>query len=141
MGNDLVYICSPYRGAVERNVEYARQLTRTALESRLIPVVPHLYLTQVLDDERLQERQQGMEAGLELLKHCKYILIGCKYGISSGMKAEIREAQKLGKTILYTEGSRAIMKNGMAQQDPYWWFGLERKEDEQGAGSGEAEKD
>lgn len=140
MRNDLMYICSPYRGEVERNVEYARQLTRTALTSRFIPVVPHLYLTQVLDDEKPLERQQGMAAGMELLKHCEYILIGCKYGISSGMKEEIREAHRLGKTILYAEGS-AIMQNGMAQQDPYWWFGLERKEDEQGAGSGEAEKD
>lgn len=45
-----VYICSPYRakdGAeLDRNIDYAQQLTRQALEAGLAPITPHLYMTQ-----------------------------------------------------------------------------------------------
>ena len=47
-----VYICSPYRakdGAeLDRNIDYAQQLTRQALEAGLAPITPHLYMTQSL---------------------------------------------------------------------------------------------
>lgn len=39
-----------------------------------------------------------MAAGKELLKHCKYILIGSRYGLSAGMLEEIELALK-HKTI------------------------------------------
>lgn len=42
----------------------------------------------------------GLEAGLKLLRPCKHILIGRKYGISEGMKAEIEEAKAAGKKII-----------------------------------------
>ena len=49
-----VYICSPYRakdGAeLDRNIDYAQQLTRQALEAGLAPITPHLYMTQCMDD-------------------------------------------------------------------------------------------
>ena len=35
--NDLAYICSPYRGEIKRNKEYARELTKIAIENGLIP--------------------------------------------------------------------------------------------------------
>lgn len=45
-----VYICSPYRakdGAeLDRNIDYAQQLTRQALEAGLAPITPHLYGTK-----------------------------------------------------------------------------------------------
>ena len=47
-----VYICSPYRakdGAeLDRNIDYAQQLTRQALEAGLAPITPHLYMTQCM---------------------------------------------------------------------------------------------
>lgn len=94
--NKLVYICSPYRGEVERNLQYARELTRVALENGYVPITPHLYLTQAVNDEVPEEREKGMAAGKELLKHCKYILIGGRHGLSEGMLEEIGIAQKCG---------------------------------------------
>lgn len=51
-----VYICSPYRakdGAeLDRNIDYAQQLTRQALEAGLAPITPHLYMTQCMDDKK-----------------------------------------------------------------------------------------
>ena len=34
------YICSPYRGEVERNKEYARELTKLALDAGFAPTTP-----------------------------------------------------------------------------------------------------
>ena len=58
-----VYICSPYRakdGAeLDRNIDYAQQLTRQALEAGLAPITPHLYMTQCMDDKKPEERGNG----------------------------------------------------------------------------------
>ncbi|MCM1232682.1 MAG: hypothetical protein NC489_21355 [Ruminococcus flavefaciens] len=101
--NNLVYICSPYRGDITRNTEYARELTRIALDNGYTPITPHLYLTQVLNEEDPAQRERGMAAGAELLKHCKYIFIGSRYGISEGMLSEIQIALETGITELAQE--------------------------------------
>lgn len=103
MQSKLCYICSPYRGEIERNTEYARELTRIALDNGYTPITPHLYLTQVLNEEDPEQRKRGMEAGTELLKSCKYIFIGSRYGISAGMLSEIQIAMKEGITELAQE--------------------------------------
>lgn len=81
-----VYICSPYRakdGAeLDRNIDYAQQLTRQALEAGLAPITPHLYMTQCMDDKKPKERARGMAAGLALLKGCDFVIAGVKYGIT-----------------------------------------------------------
>lgn len=111
--NNLVYICSPYRGEVERNLEYARELTRLALDNSFVPITPHLYLTQVVNDEDRWERERGMSAGKELLRHCKYILIGSRYGLSEGMLEEIKLATRYGKIELApSKGGKLIVVYG-----------------------------
>ena len=89
--NNLCYIRSPYRGEVERNKKYARELTRLALDNGFCPVTVHLYLTEVTDDNIPEERRLGMDAGIE---------IGGRHGISEGMKAEIKTAIGMGKIML-----------------------------------------
>lgn len=87
-----VYICSPYRakdGAeLDRNIDYAQQLTRQALEAGLAPITPHLYMTQC------------MAAGLALLKGCDFVIAGVKYGITEGMDREIHTANMLGIAVI-----------------------------------------
>ncbi len=90
---EIAYICSPYRGDIKRNKEYARELTKKALDAGYVPITPHLYLTEVLDDEKEIERTIGLTAGLTLLRACDKILIGKRYGISSGMITEIETAK------------------------------------------------
>ena len=50
----LVYICSPYRAAdeatLQRNIDYARELTREILLKGEAAVTPHLYMTQCLNE-------------------------------------------------------------------------------------------
>lgn len=103
MQSKLCYICSPYRGDTERNTGYARELTRIALDNGYTPITPHLYLTQVLNEEDPAQRERGMAAGAELLRNCKYILIGSRYGLSEGMLAEIQIALEAGIVELAQE--------------------------------------
>lgn len=107
MVRGLVYVCSPYRGDTERNIAYAKELTRKVLEYGYTPITPHLYLTQVLDDENPEERELGLRAGRELLKCCGYILVGSRYGISEGMQQEIMLACEAGVKEL------ALTKKGL----------------------------
>lgn len=99
----VAYICSPYHAddpsLIRRNVVYARELTIKAIYNNYAPITPHLYLTQVLDDAKESERDLGISAGLELLKKCDTIIIGTRYGISSGMQEEIKAAEILGLTM------------------------------------------
>lgn len=106
MGNNLLYVCSPYRGEIRRNKEYARELTREAINRGFAPVTVHLYLTEVLDDNKPKERNRGMAAGQEILKRCGYILLGDRYGISEGMKEEITLAALKGLTMLYEKDGK-----------------------------------
>lgn len=109
--NDLLYVCSPYRGDTKRNKEYARKLTRAALDNGFIPVTVHLYLTEATDDTNPEERVRGMAAGMKILENCKYILIGDRYGISEGMKAEMTFAAVKGKIMLYEKGGKIYLVN------------------------------
>lgn len=109
--NDLLYVCSPYRGDTKRNKEYARKLTRAALDNGFIPVTVHLYLTEATDDTNPEERVRGMTAGMKILENCKYILIGDRYGISEGMKAEMTFAAVKGKIMLYEKDGKIYLVN------------------------------
>lgn len=75
-----VYICSPFRAKdsaeLDRNIDYAQELTRKALEAGLAPITPHLYITQCLNENNPEERAVGLAAGLELLKGCDFVLAG-----------------------------------------------------------------
>ena len=101
----MIYICQPYRAKDEairqRNIEYAKQLTREVLLQEMCPIATHLYMTQCLDDAIKQERKIGLAAGQEILKKCDAIYVGTKYGISAGMKKEMEQAKKIGITILF----------------------------------------
>lgn len=109
--NDLLYVRSPYRGDTKRNKEYARKLTRAALDNGFIPVTVHLYLTEATDDTNPEERVRGMATGMKILENCKYILVGDRYGISEGMKAELTFAAVKGKIMLYEKDGKIYLVN------------------------------
>lgn len=113
--NDLLYVCSPYRGDTKRNKEYARKLTRAALDNGFIPVTVHLYLTEATDDTNPEERVRGMAAGMKILENCKYILVGDRYGISEGMKAELTFAAVKGKITLYEKDGKIYLVNDQTE--------------------------
>jgi len=90
------YICSPYRAKtdaqLDNHIDYAQQLTSLALAAGIAPITPHLYLTQVTDDNIPEQRENGLRAGRALLEKCDVVIIGNLYGVSEGMQAELELA-------------------------------------------------
>ena len=92
----LVYICSRYRDDPDRNVQKAQEYCREAMEiwPDVLPIAPHVYFTQFLNDSVERERTIGLEAGISLLDMCDELWV---YGIenpSAGMAAEIKYARE-----------------------------------------------
>ena len=96
----LVYVCSPYAGDTERNVDRARRYSRFAVTKGCIPIAPHLLFPQFMDDTDKDERELGIFMGIVLLKKCAEMWI---FGstISKGMAQEIQQAKRRSMVIRY----------------------------------------
>ncbi len=84
-----VYVCSALRGDVEQNIENAKNYCRYIVkEYGAIPIAPHIYFTQFLNDEIEEDREFGLSAGLFLLSDCDELWY---FGdsITQGMTQEI----------------------------------------------------
>ena len=99
-----IYVCSPLSGDIENNIKKARNYCRKIMHEGNMPLAPHIYFTQFLNDEKQEERIIGMNMGLIRLKECDEIWVFCQNGISSGMKAEIEYAEKIKIPIRYIGG-------------------------------------
>lgn len=87
----LAYICSPCRGDYEKNIIKAQEYCREAMNDGLLPLAPHVYFTQFVDDSNPEERKLGLRCGLQLLRYCQLIRVyGCE--VSAGMYDEIQLA-------------------------------------------------
>lgn len=98
--NNFVYVCSPFRGDVEHNVERARNYCRQISELGKVPIAPHLYFPQFLNDDDPIERLRGISFGLELMLFCEEVWV---FGdvISEGMRLEIEYASSRRKVVKY----------------------------------------
>lgn len=94
----LIYICSPFAGEVEQNVQRARAYSRFAVAQGVVPIAPHLLFPQFMDDEDAVSRAHALQMGLLILHHCAELW---HFGnrITSGMAAEIEEAVRRGVKI------------------------------------------
>jgi hypothetical protein len=99
-----VYICSPYAGytvkEIERHTNNARSYCRKAFDDGYVPLAPHLYYPQFLDDWDKDERAAGLRYGLEEMHRCRELWV---FGqtISKGMQAEIDLAKDLKIPVKY----------------------------------------
>jgi hypothetical protein len=110
-----IFICSPYRGDVEKNKMVAKALCLRAIATGASPYAPHLYLPEVLDDNVPHERKAGIDVGLSFLRLCDEMWIYPHNGITEGMRKEIAMAGQTGirriaitKPILFSERIRYI---------------------------------
>lgn len=89
-----VFICSPYAGDVDLNVEKAKEYLEFSIERGTIPFAPHLLYPQVFDDKDPRERKLALSLGMAWLERCDEVWV---FGsiISKGMQREIRKAMKL----------------------------------------------
>ncbi|HAT1138353.1 TPA: DUF4406 domain-containing protein [Corynebacterium striatum] len=96
----LVYICSPYSGDVETNVELARAFCAHAVTRCSIPLAPHLLFPQFMDDTNPDERELAMFFNRVLLSKCEAIWVYTAR-VSAGMRVEIEWAHHLEMPIKY----------------------------------------
>lgn len=87
-----VYICSPYRGDTETNVQNARKYCRAAVELGCLPIAPHLLFPQFMDDEDQREHESAMGMACELLYMCDEIWVFGMNHPTVGMMQEINWA-------------------------------------------------
>lgn len=96
----IVYICSPFAGDIQRNIESARRYSRFAIVMGCIPIAPHLLFPQFLDDSDPEERKLGLFFGNVLMSKCAEVWVFGNY-ISSGMRSEINLAEQKNYCIRY----------------------------------------
>lgn len=95
-----VYICSPYRGDTETNVENARKYCRAAVELGCLPVAPHLLFPQVMDDDDPAERRAAIKMGIDLIGVCAEIWVFGLDHPTEGMSMEIQHATSRNIPVL-----------------------------------------
>lgn len=97
----LVILESPYAGFIQRNIQYARKCVRDSLLRGEAPIASHLLYTQIsiLNDNILEERQLGINAGLAWLSVAELTVVYADFGITAGMKYGIDQAKKQGLEI------------------------------------------
>ena len=96
-----IYVCSRYAGDTEKNTADARRYCGYVVkECGAIPIAPHIYFTQFLDDDNPGEREFGCLAGLQLLSECDELWY---FGdqVSKGMVAEIIAAKEQNIPVRY----------------------------------------
>ena len=94
----LIFIASPYKGDIEKNIECAKKACRYVLNEGNAFFCPHLLYPQILDDNNLEERKLGISIGKKFLAKCDELWVFGNH-ISSGMFEEIEFAKKMGIPI------------------------------------------
>lgn len=94
----MVYICSPLSGNISANQRNARRYCRFAVDNGYIPLAPHLYFPQFMDDGNGAERDLALFMDIVLLSKCNQMWV---FGerISKGMSIEIEKAKRKGQLI------------------------------------------
>ena len=95
----LVYICSPYAGGdKEQNIANAQRYCRFAVDSGFLPLAPHLYFPQFMDDSDGRDHNTAMFMNMILMTKCAEVWV---FGnnITKGMAAEIRRAKETQKPV------------------------------------------
>jgi hypothetical protein len=101
----VIYVCSPFSGDIEGNLELARKYSRFVVDEGGIPLTPHLYLPQFMQEET--ERELAMFMDLALLSKCAELWA---FGdvISPGMQVEIDRAQHKGMPVRFVSKEEVL---------------------------------
>ena len=55
----MVFVCSPFAGSVQENIQNARRYSRFAYISGYMPITPHLMYPRFLDDKHYAAMRAG----------------------------------------------------------------------------------
>lgn len=97
-----IFVCSPYSGEIEKNVKQAQEICRTIAIKGHIPIAPHLFYPQFLNDNIEPERTVGLSLGCFQLLKCDLMIVFGEV-ISKGMQYEIDIAKNTDIPIKYVK--------------------------------------
>lgn len=96
----IIFVCSPYRGDAEKNTNRARCYCRFVVDKGFIPIAPHLLFPQFMNDNLSKERNQAIQMNLGILRKCSELwAFGRETTI--GMWQEIKAAKEFGIPVRY----------------------------------------
>ena len=101
--SEFVIVESPYNGpdeaAIRAHITYARMAVAWCLERGYAPFASHLLYTQplVLDDRDAEQRELGIDAGLELARRADRSIFFIDLGWSQGMMLGRAAAEQAGR--------------------------------------------
>ncbi len=108
----LIFVASPYRGDVKFNITVAQKACAHVMMKGHVPFAPHLFFTQFLDDTVEEQRRQGIQGGVEIMKKCdEFWWFGNE--LTDGMRHEMRMANELGIPIKHIKINLAGGKRGV----------------------------
>jgi len=89
----VIFVCSPFQGKKE-NIEKAKKYCRMLVDMGYIPIAPHVYFSQFMDDHNPKDRRRALEVNKKLLEFCDELWI---FGeeITEGMREEIEHFRKI----------------------------------------------
>lgn len=99
-----VYVCHPFASDPAGNIERVRGISQFLIDDGVLPIAPHLYLPQLIDEAT--GREQALSLCLELLATCDEVRV---FGdiVTEGMERELREAKRLGIPAHFVREVRA----------------------------------
>lgn len=103
-GMKLVYVAGPYRAetreGVAQNVAAARHVGRLCVQKGWFPVLPTVNTAHFDHDfPGLADDQYWLDGTMELMRRCDAVVLVDGWQYSSGAKAEIEEARKMGLKV------------------------------------------
>ena len=99
-----VYVCHPFANDPAGNIERVRTISQFLIDDGALPIAPHLYLPQLVDETT--GREQALALCLELLATCDEVRVFGEL-VTEGMERELREAKRLGIPARFVREVRA----------------------------------
>ena len=99
-----VYVCHPYSDAPDLNVAKVALICRALVANNVLPIAPHLFIPQFVDEET--DRARALELCCDLLAMCDEVRV---YGgrITDGMQREIGHAMQRGIRVRFVDEMKA----------------------------------
>lgn len=94
---ETVYICHSFGSDPHGNADRVRKICRWFARQGYLPLAPHIYLPQFLDEAT--EREKTMDLCRRLIALADELLV---FGEpTAGMKMEIEEAERMGVPVVH----------------------------------------
>jgi len=93
-----VYVCHPFSDGTAANTGRVHRISRGLVAEGVLPIAPHLYLPQLVDEAT--QRERALDLCLELLGTCDEVRV---FGdrITAGMERELQYATRHGLPVIF----------------------------------------